>query len=376
MHDMLQHWPPLLRQAGIPAAAALIALAAHWVIFRMLNRLSKKTAVTFDEYLVKRFRQPLRWLMILAALRLSLDVIEMSPEAYALLLRTAGFLFIGLVAWLLINAARLLDDYVTSRFDLDTSDNLKARKIHTQLTILKRIAIALVVTVAICLALMTFENVRRLGSTLLASVGIIGIIVGLAAQKTIGTFIAGIQLAFTQPIRVDDVVIVENEWGRIEEITLTYVVVKIWDLRRLILPATYFLEKPFQNWTRTTADLLGTVYVYADYTIPVEPIRQELERILQDSGIWDGKVCGLQVTGASERTVELRGLVSAPDASAAWNLRCLVREKLVEFIRTEYPGSLPRVRAAFETTETGAPRTADANPSPPAETEHEKKEQA
>ncbi len=240
--------------------------------------------------------------------------------------------------------------------------------------ILKRIAIALVVTVAICLALMTFENIRRLGSTLLASVGIIGIIVGLAAQKTIGTFIAGIQLAFTQPIRVDDVVIVENEWGRIEEITLTYVVVKIWDLRRLILPATYFLEKPFQNWTRTTADLLGTVYIYADYSIPVEPLRQELERILRNSGEWDGKVCGLQVTGASERTVELRGLISAPDASAAWNLRCLVREQLVAFIRTRYPGSLPKVRAAFE--KTGGPQAADTAPAPAAETHYEEKEQA
>jgi small-conductance mechanosensitive channel len=193
--------------------------------------------------------------------------------------------------------------------------------------------------------LMTFPKVQQLGTTILASAGIIGIVVGMAAQRTIGNFIAGLQIAFTQPIRLDDVVIVENEWGRIEEITLTYVVVKIWDLRRLIVPITYFIEKPFQNWTRTSADILGTVYIYVDYTVPVDSIREQLQKILNESELWDKKVCVLQVTNATERTVELRALMSAPDASTAWSLRCQVREKLIDFIRENYPHALPKLRA-------------------------------
>ncbi|MHC4719751.1 MAG: mechanosensitive ion channel family protein [Planctomycetota bacterium] len=202
-----------------------------------------------------------------------------------------------------------------------------------------------VVILAAGTMLMTFPKVRQLGTTILASAGIIGIVVGMAAQRTIGTFIAGIQIAVTQPIRVDDVVIVENEWGRIEEITLTYVVVKIWDLRRLIVPITYFIEKPFQNWTRKTADILGTVFIYVDYTVPFDAMREQLQKILNESELWDKKVCVLQVTNATERTVEVRALMSAADASTAWSLRCEVREKLIEFIRNKYPQALPKFRA-------------------------------
>jgi small-conductance mechanosensitive channel len=193
--------------------------------------------------------------------------------------------------------------------------------------------------------LMTFEKVRYLGTSILASAGIAGLIVGFAAQRSIATLLAGIQIAITQPIRIDDVVIVENEWGRIEEITLTYVVVRIWDLRRLILPITYFLEKPFQNWTRVSADILGTIFLYVDYTVPVEAVRAEFRRILEKSGKWDGRVSVLQVTNTTERTVELRALVSATDSSSAWELRCHVREKLIEFLQKNYPHALPRLRA-------------------------------
>jgi small-conductance mechanosensitive channel len=242
----------------------------------------------------------------------------------------------------------ILDEYIIRRFNVDVKDNLRARKIRTQLGVLKRIVIIVVCILALGTMLMTLEKVRQLGTTILASAGIVGIVVGMAAQRTIGTFIAGLQIAFTQPIRIDDVVIVENEWGRIEEITLTYVVVKIWDMRRLIVPITYFIEKPFQNWTRVTADLLGTVYIYVDYTVPVEAVRVELQKILKDSGLWDGKVCVLQVTATSERSLELRALMSAPDASTAWNLRCHVREKIVEFIQKNYPESLPKLRTSFQ----------------------------
>jgi small-conductance mechanosensitive channel len=239
----------------------------------------------------------------------------------------------------------ILDDFVLRQYRIDVTDNLEARKIQTQLQVFKRIVIIVIGIIALAAMLMTFEKVRQLGTSILASAGVIGIIVGVAAQRTIATFLAGIQIAVTQPIRIDDVVIVENEWGRIEEITLTYVVVRIWDLRRLVLPITYFIEKPFQNWTRVTADILGTVFIYVDYTVPIQAVREELHRILQDSKLWDGKVRGLQVTNTTEHTVELRALMSAPDASSAWDLRCEVREKLVEFIQKNYPDGLPKVRA-------------------------------
>ena len=201
---------------------------------------------------------------------------------------------------------------------------------------------------ALAAILMTFDKVRQLGASILASAGIAGIIVGLAAQRSIATLLAGIQIALTQPIRIDDVVIVENEWGRIEEITLTYVVVRIWDLRRLIVPITYFIEKPFQNWTRISADLLGTVFLYTDYTVPIQAVREELRRILEGSEKWDRRVCVLQVTDTTERTVQLRALVSAADSSKAWDLRCEVREKLVDFLQKNYPHALPRVRAEID----------------------------
>jgi len=199
--------------------------------------------------------------------------------------------------------------------------------------------------------LMSFDEFRQLGTGILASAGLVGLVVGFAAQKTLGNLLAGIQLAITQPIRLDDVVIVEGEWGRIEEITLTYVVVRIWDLRRLVLPIGYFLERPFQNWTRVSADILGTVFLYVDYTVPVDAIRAELERIVQGSKDWDGEVCGVQVTDTSAQGIELRALVSAADASKAWDLRCAVREQLVAFLQREYPAALPRLRGELH----GAP---------------------
>jgi small-conductance mechanosensitive channel len=196
--------------------------------------------------------------------------------------------------------------------------------------------------------LMVFDSVRQFGASILASAGIAGIIVGFAAQRSIATLLAGFQIALTQPIRLDDVVIVENEWGRIEEITLTYVVVRVWDLRRLVVPITYFIEQPFQNWTRSSADILGTVFLYVDYGVPLDAIRVEFARILQASRYWDRKVSVLQVTDAKEHTLELRALASAADASLAWDLRCEIREKLIMFIQHTYPESLPRFRASFD----------------------------
>jgi small-conductance mechanosensitive channel len=262
-------------------------------------------------------------------------------------------LFIVSVAWLIISLISVGEDVILSHYDINTRDNLKARKIYTQTQIIRKIAAVVIIILAAALILMGFDSFRQLGTGILASAGLATLVIGLAAQKIFGNFLAGIQIAFTQPIRVDDVVVVENEWGKIEEITLTYVVVRIWDMRRLVLPISYFIEKPFQNWTRVSADLLGTVFLYTDYTIPVEEIRKELNCILKNSDKWDGKVCGLQVTDSKEQTLELRALMSAADSSLAWDLRCEVREKLIDFVQNKYPYALPKTRA--ELSKTGDP---------------------
>jgi small-conductance mechanosensitive channel len=341
MSIFLHNWQLITWSLGVPV---LLGLIGHFCIFKILQKLTQYTKISVDNLLVKHCYRPLQWTIIFLVIRLALGAAIPKDEDRVTLDQILSLVLIGLISWLLIKSVYVLEEYITSRFQVDVKDNLRARKIYTQLRVLKRIVIILVGIIALASMLMTFPKVRQLGTAILASAGIIGIVVGMAAQRTIGTFIAGVQIAITQPIRVDDVVIVENEWGRIEEITLTYVVVKIWDLRRLIVPITYFIEKPFQNWTRVTADILGTVYVYVDHTVPVDAVREELHRILKGSESWDGKVCVLQVTNTSERTVELRALLSAADASAAWNLRCEVREKLVDFIQKNYPQALPKLR--------------------------------
>jgi small-conductance mechanosensitive channel len=242
------------------------------------------------------------------------------------------------------------------------ADNLAARRIQTQFSVLHRIVVFLVMVVTVAIMLMTFQPIRQIGMSVLASAGLVSLVVGVAMKDMLANLIAGIQLAFTQPFRLDDAVVVEGEWGWIEEINTTYVVVRIWDLRRLVLPLSYFLDHPFQNWTRKSAELLGTTFLYADYSVPVDAVRAELRRICESSPLWKGQVCGLQVTDCSEHTLQLRALMDARSGGDAWNLRCLVREKLVEFLRREYPGSLPRVRGEIEVP--GLSRNVDHLPGP------------
>jgi small-conductance mechanosensitive channel len=340
-----QSWGRFLVAALIAVGAAL---ACHYLIVTILSRFAKRSASPVDELVLKYLRRPAAWLMAVVAIRLAADLSGVPAGLSDFVRHIVALVLIGVVSWLLIRGTSILRDVAVLRFKVDVKDNLLARRIHTQLNVLRRLVVVVIIVIAVAAMLMTFPKVRQLGTAMLASAGIVGIVIGLAAQKTIGTFIAGLQIAITQPIRIDDVVIVEGEWGRIEEITLTYVVVRIWDLRRLIVPITHFIERPFQNWTRASADVLGTVFLYVDYTVPIEAIRAELQRILEGSEFWDRKVCGLQVTNTSERTVELRALMSAEDASLAWDLRCHVREKLVEFVQTNYPHALPRLRTEWE----------------------------
>ncbi len=298
---------------------------------------------------MKRFILPFLIFIIALLLMIFGRDPEYIPEEMHRVLQTVGaILLVAGVTWALIAAIRTVKNRMLSRYDMTVSDNLRVRKLHTQYNILEKILVFIIILVAVSITLMQFDGVRNIGISLFASAGLAGLVIGLAAQKALGTILAGIQIAITQPIRLDDVVIVENEWGWIEEINLTYVVVRIWDKRRLVLPTTYFLEKAFQNWTRTSADILGTVFIYTDYTIPIEAVRKELTRLLQDNKYWDGKVDVLQVTDAREHTLELRALVSAASSPDAWELRVYLREKLVEFIQREYPQCLPRTRVKLE----------------------------
>ncbi|MFH1370709.1 MAG: mechanosensitive ion channel domain-containing protein [Planctomycetota bacterium] len=345
MQMILQNWEKIAWVLGVPAVAIVIAVIAHFILFKILKKISRQFKDLPDNSIARRCSSVTRWLIIALAVRFVIPMLALSERFAEPVMHVLSLVLIAFFSALLIKLTYVFDDFILHRFSVSERDNLKARKVHTQLNVLKRIFIVIVILIAVATMLMTFERVRALGTAMLASAGIVGIVIGMAAQKTIGTFIAGLQIAITQPIRIDDVVIVENEWGRIEEMTLTYVVVRIWDLRRLVVPITYFIEKPFQNWTRISADLLGTVFLYVDYTVPVEAIRKELRDILESLPQWDKKVCAVQVTNATERTVELRALMSAADASSMWEMRCIVRERLIDFIRKNYPAALPKLRA-------------------------------
>ena len=266
----------------------------------------------------------------------------------SLLYNQSQILVIIGISWVLIVLIRTLKTAFLNRFDISIEDNLASRKVYTQINILEKVLIFIIILFALGMVLLSFESIKKIGIGLFASAGLAGIIIGLSAQKVVGSLLAGIQIAITQPFRIDDAVLVENEWGWIEEINLTYVVVRIWDKRRLILPSTYFLEKPFQNWTRTSADITGSVYIYVDYTISFQALRDELSRLLNESELWDKKVNVLQVTDSKESTLEIRILVSAKNSPTAWDLRVYIREKMIEFIQKNYPESLPRTRVSLE----------------------------
>ena len=295
----------------------------------------------------KKILPPILVIILHIGLFISLTYLNFNKSTIELLRKIFNITLTFSIAWLFMALINLGKTLLLKNFDITQKDNLEARKLYTRFSILEKILFVIVIFIAVAAALMNFESIRKLGVSLFASAGIAGIIIGFAAQKILATFLAGVQLAITQPIRIDDVVIVEGEWGVIEEINLTYVVIRIWDKRRLIVPTTYFIEKPFQNWTRVSADLLGTVFIYTDYTIPFDEFRNELNRVVKDSPDWDGQVAIMQVTDSTPSTVEMRVLVSAKDSPSAWNLRVYLREKLVEFIQKNYPGCLPRTRVVM-----------------------------
>lgn len=328
----------------IALSLVLLSLLLYFIVSGIIRRIGKKSADLLIRVAWQKFRRPIFILVLILDFIILQGIFPPGKEYAALFGHIKAMALIFVITWLLIRSINLSRVIIMRGKDLSEKDNLHARKIFTQFRILERIIIFIVILIAIAIALMTFDSIRRIGVSLFASAGVAGIIIGFAAQKVIASVLAGFQIALTQPIRIDDVVIVENEWGWIEEITLTYVVIRIWDKRRLIVPTTYFIEKPFQNWTRVSADILGTVYIYTDYQVPVDELREEFTRILEESDLWDGKVNVMQVTNATDRSLEIRALMSTEDSPTAWDLRVMVREKLIAFLQKNYPTSLPRTR--------------------------------
>ncbi|GAA4685867.1 mechanosensitive ion channel family protein [Phytohabitans rumicis] len=333
----------LLWAIAATLGAAAVALGAVEVVHRVIRRLGRHSILLreLSDHAHRPFQVAASLLAAEVAVRSAVgDFAGRTAVVHLLVLAV-----IGAFAWLVGALMLVVEDVALDRFRTDVPDNRRARKLHTQVVMLRRVTVAAIVVITFGVMLMTFPHVRAVGASLLASAGIIGVLAGLAAQSTLSNVFAGLQLTFSDALRLDDVVVVENEWGRIEELTLTYVVVQIWDDRRLIMPTTYFTSKPFQNWTRTRAAVLGTAELDVDWAVPVQAMREELRRLMEGTQLWDGRVCVLQVTDAVGGMVRIRALVSAVDAPTLWDLRCLVREHLVGWIREQHPTALPRLRA-------------------------------
>jgi small-conductance mechanosensitive channel len=331
---------------GLIAGAILIASLAHSIALRLVRRfLDSKNPVAV--MLVDWTSGPTRLALCLAAVALVLPLAPLDDLLRQTLSHFFGVAVIALVGWISIRTVDMASAKYLEKFRLDVAENFLARKQVTQVRVFKRVTDTLIVIIAVSTALMTFDSVRQYGVSLFASAGAAGLIVGLAARPLLSNLIAGVQIAITQPIRIEDAVIIENEWGWVEDIASTYVVIRLWDWRRMVVPLSYFIERPFQNWTRDAQSLIGAIALHVDYSADVPRIRQRLEQVAKESRLWDGAVVNLQVIDTHPRTIELRALVSARNAPQSWDIRCEIREKLLAFIRDEMPEALPRDRAVL-----------------------------
>jgi small-conductance mechanosensitive channel len=323
-----------------------------WLVFRLtrvldrhLGQWAARSSNKLYNLLFPLIGASLRRLLPVLGVMFSLPLVRLPARYLALLDKATSIFLIAAMALIAFQVVKTFERALLLRYDLEASDNLRARTVYTQVKVIGKMLDVVVALLAVASILMLFSEVRHVGASLLASAGIVGIIAGVAAQKTLANLLAGFQIALAQPIRQDDVLVVEGEWGRVEEITLTYVVLHIWDDRRMVLPLTYFIEKPFQNWTRVSAQLLGAIKIWVDYSFPVEAGRRALKQIIEEQPLWDRRFWNLQVTDADAKAMQLRILVTAGDSSAAWDLRCAVREQFIDFIQREHPHVLPRVRA-------------------------------
>jgi small-conductance mechanosensitive channel len=343
--------PWLLMLQELPWMAIVIQIVTAWIATLLLHHFVEPVLhrlaapLPFSRRLLRYSNGAVRAVVFLVMVQIILRSAGDNLTGIVTVRHLGALSLISAITWLGVRCVRAVRDTIVELHPADTPNNLEARRIQTQTKVLARVAIIVIVMIGSGAALMTLPLLRQIGTSLLASAGFAGLVVGFAAKPVLGNLLAGMQIALTQPIRLDDVVIVQNEWGQIEEITGTYVVVRIWDQRRMIVPLQWFIENPFQNWTRTNADILGVVTIWVDYRMPVPALRKEAERLCRDAPEWDGRLCLTQVVETNERAMQVRVLVSASDAGRNWDLRCRIREGLVDFVQHHYPQHLPRVRA-------------------------------
>ncbi len=355
-YDWSAHIPELTFLAVALTTVVVLTIAAPGITY-LLTRVANPFSFARD--LLERLKPPLHFLIPLIGLQI---VWRSTPDNIVFAGTISHLITLGIIAVIIWLGLRFVDagrQVVFKRHPIEVSDNRTARRIHTQTQVLVHTLSFFVILFGIAAMLMTFPGAKQIGASLLASAGLAGLAVGFAAKPVLGNLIAGLQIAMTQPLSLDDVVIVENEWGRIEEITSTYVVIKIWDERRLIVPLQYFIENPFQNWTRESTQLLGSLFLWVDYAMPLDPLRKELENLCsQVPALWDGRVSNIQVTDTSDKAIQLRILVSSSNAGNSWDLRCFLREKLVQFIATNHPDYLPQLRTNFYEDQLISPKDA------------------
>ncbi|WP_174822377.1 mechanosensitive ion channel domain-containing protein [Pantoea sp. MBD-2R] len=338
--------PPWVPAVLLITLSFLVGSLARFILLRFIRYWQNRDRKLFKS-LEKHLRGSMFLFIPLLLINVGANYINIKPDFLDFITTTVNIFIILSFCSILIRLTNVAQDMLFIRYDINLSNNLRARKVRTQIMYVKKVVIVVLVTFCVSLILLSFPGVRKFGTTILAGAGVAGIIIGFALQKSLVNLFAGIQIAFTQPIKIDDAVVVEKEWGWIEEINLTYVVVRIWDLRRLVLPITYFTENAFQNWTRNNAQILGSVFLYLDYSMPLEPLRKHFEKVLSETKLWDQETQVLQVTDTTEKTMTIRLLMTAQNSPTAWDLRCHVREKMIEFIQQNYPQSLPHVRATL-----------------------------
>jgi small-conductance mechanosensitive channel len=329
-------------------AAIVLANVVHYVLFRVLRR-KEAEGKGLGWGLQRYLSHPARAIFFLTCFLIVLPTIPGLPDSLQSILRQSFIMaIVAALGWFAVGCVYVFQSATLRRYDLTAENNVQARRVHTQFQLFRRMLISFIVIIDIGALLWTFNDPRiwHYGSGLLASAGIASLVLATAAKSTAANFLAGLQIALTEPIRIDDVVVVQGEWGRIEEINSAYVVIKIWDQRRLIVPLSYFIENSFANWTRESSDILGTAFLYVDYSIPVEDLRQQLNTVVHASPLWDKRVCGLQVTNLTDRSMELRCLMSSRNSSESFDLRCLVREQMTAWIQQNHPSAFPTTRFA------------------------------
>jgi small-conductance mechanosensitive channel len=351
-------WPDWLEGSFVNvflvAVVLAVALGARWLLlFAGRVALRRRKLRELEPVLVSTFSTPVFVLALAVLLAIAGPLFDTPKSLQAGLRHAVSIALVAAATWFGIRAVAFFERVLYHAFDLNREDNYRQRRVLTQIGFVSKMLMVGIFVVGLAGVLFTFREARNLGTSLLASAGVVSVVLGFAAQKSLGNFIAGFQIAFTQPIRLDDVVIVEKEWGRIEEITLTYVVVKLWDLRRLVLPITYFVEKPFENWTRTSAEIVQPVFLYVDFRADVAAVRKAFEQFTSESVRWDRKIVALQLTDCRAEQLELRGIVSARNAGLNFDLRCEVREKMMAWLRQEHPEWLPRRRARVDLSDGG-----------------------